>query len=1570
MASVHYHVFLSHTGPDKPAVEDLARRLVHAGIEPWLDTWNLVPGVPWMPALEDVLARCDSCAVFIGPAGMGAWQHEEMQAAINRRVTEGRTPTEGSKPFRVIPVLLPGADRPERSHLPRFLTATTWVEFRATLDDEQAFHRLVSGIRGVEPGAGPGAAIFAGACPYRGLEAFDVEHAPFFFGREALTEWLVDALRPSAGGRENRFLALVGASGSGKSSLARAGLVAALRGGAIEGSADWPAVILKPGRDPIESLAVALAGLDGTCPSPVAVQGLMAALRSAENILHLTARLALRDAPPSARLLLLVDQFEEVFTLCEDEAARQAFFANLLYAPALVGGQAIVVPTMRADFYGKCGSYPALAAALSDHQILVGPMTRDELRRAIERPALLTGGEFEPGLVELLLEDVTGRLGALPLLQFTLMELWQRRDGRRLTVAAYRAIGGIGGALERRANDVLAHFDDAQREVCRRIFLRLIEPGEGTEDTKRRASFSELITVAKDGEAITSVVRRLAGARLVTAAGDEEAVRAVVSRLADARLITTEGDAKKSNAGSIEVAHEALIRGWGQLRRWIESDRAGLRTHRRLTEAAHEWDQAGREPSFLFAGARLAEAREWAGSPSGDLTLVELEFLGASIAAERKRRADEVEAARRLAAEAEARRLAEAEAARRQSRLAGILKVVAAVALALAAAAFYSQYQAIQATADATRQKNKAEENEKIAQAEMKKTRREATRAQTLLLLARSNKLLNQKPQLALLLTLEAIQLLRDRGEYDTNLANQGEEVLNLAFSNLSGVGLYGHAGRVNHLAYAPDGRTLASASSDGTVRLWDAAAVAVTPPRVLRHNGPVRRLVFAPDGRTLAVAAASNEGEVWLWDLAAPDPAARPRVLRRAEQVEQLAIAPDGRTLATGHVDGTVRLWDLTAPDPAARPRVLKGPEGSIIQVAFAPEGRVLATLSADGAARLWDLTTSDPATKPRVLRHDGQINYVVFAPDGRTLASASNDGVARLWNLASSGLDASPTLLRHNRELLYVAFAPDGRTLASATNDGAVRLWNLASSDPYDCPTLLYHSSPVLKVAFAPDGRTLVTATSGGALRLWDLATAKVNPRLLHCLRGHDNAILQVEFGPDGKTLASISNDGTARLWDLAAPDPITNPRVFCHQHNVDVYRLAFTPDGNTLASASGDGTVRLWDLTAPDPAAHPHILPHDQLIDLLAVAPDGRTLASADGYLRTDLFSSGDSTVRLWDLTDPNPAAKPRLLHHNKPVLHIAFTPNNLKLVTGTIDGTVRLWDLTDPGAKPRTIQHDGLSWFAIAPDGRTLASGSREGDGTVRLWDLTAPDLARASRVLRNDAPTHQLAFAPDGKTLASACGDGTVRLWDLTAPDPAAHTRILKGHRGEIFWVAFAPDGKTLASGALKSSDGTIRLWDLTAADPAASPRVVKGHEKTLLNVIFAPDGKMLASASIDGTVRLWDLTAPDPAAGARVFYHDGPVFDVAFSPDGQTLVSACGDGTVRLWMLDRDKLMLQARSKLGRNLTPDEWTQYFPASEPYHRTFPDLPVVGEGAAPAKGEAGHQALHLTATAQAG
>jgi len=523
-----------------------------------------------------------------------------MRAAIARRVSESK----GT--FRVIPVLLPGAERGERGHLPTFLVTTTWVEFRRTLDDQEAFRRLVCGIRGQEPGPAPDQAVYEGECPYRGLRVFDVQHAPFFFGREALTGWLLDGLRG-----DSRFLAIIGPSGSGKSSLARAGLVAALRRGEIKGSEAWPVAICRPGANPLESLAVALGDGTGVAQTPSAVRDLMRDLRDDERLLHLTARMALRDGPPGRRLALLVDQFEELFTLCHDERLRQALVDNLLYAAGVAGGQTVVLLTLRADFYGKCAPYPPLAATLSDHQVLVGPMADDELRRAIKRPALLAGCEFETGLMERLLDDVRDQPGGLPLLQHALLELWRRREGRRLTHVAYRAIDGVEGALERRAEVVYNRFSGPEQEICRRVFLRLTQPGEGTEDTKRRVPLRELLPAEGKRETVEAVVRTLAGE--------------------EARLVTTEGGETLEGERFVEVAHEALIRGWSRLREWIEEDREALRIHRRLTEAANEWQRAGRDESFLYRGARLAQARERAAAYADDLNPLEREFLDASV---------------------------------------------------------------------------------------------------------------------------------------------------------------------------------------------------------------------------------------------------------------------------------------------------------------------------------------------------------------------------------------------------------------------------------------------------------------------------------------------------------------------------------------------------------------------------------------------------------------------------------------------------------------------------------------------------------------------------------------------------------------------------------------------------------------------------------------------------------------------------------------------------------------------------------------------------------------------------
>jgi hypothetical protein len=473
-----YDVFLCHNSADKEAVEVLARRLQEeAGLCPFLDQWHLVPGEPWQEALEEALDLSTTVAVILGSSGVSPWHNEEMRAALDARAR--------NQDYRVIPVLLPGATMPERGEMPRFLSRLTWVDFRVGLDDPEALHRLVSGVRGVAPGPGPEATVtLSDHSPYRGLEKFRPEDAEWFFGRDSETQQLVEKLKTT------RFLAVLGPSGSGKSSVVLAGLVPALRRGELPGSAEWPVVIFSPTQRPLEELALRLAHL---IPGSGVAQ-LLRDLEADEKTLHLTARQALLDAPDDRRLVLVVDQFEEAFTLCKDVSARELFCANLLYASDAESGRATVVLTMRADFLAKSAEVPALADRLAAFQFLVTPMVASQLREAIQGPAARAGLELEPGLADLILGDVEDQPGGLPLLGHALFELWKRRSGRCLTFEAYREIKGVTGALAQTADATYQAFDDDQRQVARRILLELVQPGQGTEDTRRRARWSELVT--------------------------------------------------------------------------------------------------------------------------------------------------------------------------------------------------------------------------------------------------------------------------------------------------------------------------------------------------------------------------------------------------------------------------------------------------------------------------------------------------------------------------------------------------------------------------------------------------------------------------------------------------------------------------------------------------------------------------------------------------------------------------------------------------------------------------------------------------------------------------------------------------------------------------------------------------------------------------------------------------------------------------------------------------------------------------------------------------------------------
>ncbi len=506
-ADTDFDVLLSHHSGDKPSVEVLARRLEdEAKLKPWLDKWNLVPGEPWQEALEEALDQSRTCAVFIGPKGLGPWHNEEMRSALDQRVRE--------RAFRVIPVLLPGAKTPERGELPRFLSRLTWVDFRSPegLNDKEQFHRLVCGIKGISPGrvesASGGSAQIE--CPYRGLEVFDEAHARFFFGREAMTQHLVEQLR------HTRFLAILGPSGSGKSSLARAGLLPQLRTGALPGSQGWGYVIFKPGAHPLQELALILAhktkGVD-----PVALaQRLIKNFSRDENGLHLGVRLLLQKLPAEVQLFILVDQFEEVFTLCQDAEERRRFIENLRYAATIDGSRVVTVITMRADFLARAAESTDLAELLSSHQFIVNPMDQEDLRRAIELPAQAVGLRFEEGLVGRILTDAGNEPGALPLMEHALLQVFEHREDHLLTLRAYGESGGVQGALARKAEAVFELFKEAEQTILRRVMLRLTQPGEGTADTRRRAVQQEMWTQPEERPAVERIVSTLADERLLT----------------------------------------------------------------------------------------------------------------------------------------------------------------------------------------------------------------------------------------------------------------------------------------------------------------------------------------------------------------------------------------------------------------------------------------------------------------------------------------------------------------------------------------------------------------------------------------------------------------------------------------------------------------------------------------------------------------------------------------------------------------------------------------------------------------------------------------------------------------------------------------------------------------------------------------------------------------------------------------------------------------------------------------------------------------------------------------------
>ncbi|GAB2493162.1 hypothetical protein GCM10027187_70260 [Streptosporangium sandarakinum] len=929
--------------------------------------------------------------------------------------------------------------------------------------------------------APPGAVSTITTCPYPGLSGFDRRYADWFFGRGSLLSELIARLdrRQVSGGIQ----VVEGKSGAGKSSLLQAGLLRELDLDRVPGSSRWHKCVFTPSNRPVEALTEQLAQVTGT-----------------EDPDEWTCRLAAADGP---RLVVVIDQFEELFTLCDDEEQRRRFVQLIVGLSGCRDGRrpaALVVIGVRADFYPALSDHPELRSAFHDGSLRVGAMSEAELREAVLRPAEKVGLSIERGLVELLFADLgvtsgeTGpgsyEEGRLPLLAHALRTTWQQRDGDTLTVDGYKQTGRIYGALAKTADQVYDRLPPEGGRLAERLLVRLVKVGEQSEDARRRILYDELVATS----------------------GDPPLAAAVVDQFTSARLLTRHRD-------TVEITHEALLRDWPRLHTWLNTDRIGRLSRQKLEEAASTWEKQDRDPSFLYRGANLEQTRE---IDPAELSTAARAFLTAS---------------------------RESDLRERRIRFAAKITIAVLVLILLATTGVV-----IWQGLEAAQQRDMARASRIMVEADRQRESDASLSAQ---------------------LALAAHRVKADDDTF-TRVISEANSALPTP--------LLGHADVVNSITYRPDGRVLASAGDDLTIRLWDLSDPARPVPlgRPIGVPGAARRerspqpMVFSPDGHTLIGSAGDETIRAWdVSDPARPVPLGRP-ITGNGRGVTAMALSPDGRTLASGD-DVAIRLWDVTdmaRPLPLGRP--LTGHAHVIDALTFVADGHALA--GADGQTiRLWNLDRPARPTLLGVMKHTGVKD---LASVGETLASAGEDETIRLWNIS-----------RPERQLITEA----GRLTVEGPGGPSA-------------------------IALSPDGRTLAVADSGSrSIVLWDVSDPARPTRLSPSLTGHTSGASSLAFGPDGRTLASASYDRSLLLWNLPGS-----------RLAIEGSAMAFGPGGRMLASLHDIGSLRLWDVPdqgSPRPRGRP-LRSQARGIDAVAMSPDGRMLAICDS----------DGHTVLWDLSDP--------------------------------------------------------------------------------------------------------------------------------------------------------------------------------------------------------------------------------------------------------------------------------------------------------------------------------------------
>ncbi|MGI5272403.1 NACHT and WD repeat domain-containing protein [Nonomuraea sp. CA-218870] len=1153
--------------------------------------------------------------------------------------------------------------------------------------------------------------VVHGACPYQGLAPFESGRAELFFGRSRATRDLLERLSRRLTGH-GTILLVTGASGVGKSSLLRAGLLPALADGTppLPGSRDWPRLLVTPTAEPFRALADAWARVFGGDARKFEER-----LRDASGAI----------TPPAGRLVLVVDQFEELFTLVADERERQAFVETLHGLAAGPRG-AVVVIGVRADHWDRCAAYPRFAEAIQDGQVIVEPMTEPDLRLAITGPAAAAGLTLEPGLVEIILAELrAGRAAAdrygaaaLPLLSQALRNTWERREGGTLTVRGYEESGRVRDSVRRTADEALAELPAQDRKAALRIFRRMTVITQGGALARRGATLAELHAAASAHER-----------------EGRERTEALLSAFAGRRLLTLHED-------TVEIAHDALLTAWPTLRQWFEPDLAAQAVYDRLLDAAEQWAGNHRDPAFLYRGARLLAVQDsrprWERDPGSfpPPGPTARSFVAAS--------------------EREARRVL-----RRRRLVRGGLSALTVLALCAAGAA-------VAAADEAVRQRALAVSRELAVRSEVTGD----SALSSMLAVAAWN----------IAETAEA----RNRVLHAATRTGRGtltghtRGVMALAFSPDGSTIVTGSDDGTARLwdtasrrqlgapisrraydcpdvrpAFSPDGRTLATACA-GVVRFYDVRTRRELGP-ALEHEAVVSALAYRPDGRTLVTG--DFRGVVRQWDAVTHRPRGpamgRPDHGReRASIVHRVTFNRDGTAMAVAR-GGTVRLWDPATARPRGAPVTRQA--GPVLDVAFSPDGGTVATVGHGRTALLWDVATGE--RKGALSDRGAGFTAIAFSPDGTRLATAGAGGRTVLWDAA--GRRRLLALSDGVGMVECVAFSPDGKLLAAAGYDGVVRL-----ADTQVRLQIGTHMPARSAVALGPGGRTLVTGAAGErepGVQLWDPATQRpAGPPLRP--RGARGPVATAELTPDGRTILTSGPDGL-RLWDVAGR------RELAHEPGLDgVARLS---PGGGFAAVQVDTAIAFWDVARrAETGPRLRVPGHTDVVTAIAISADGTTLALA-GF---------DNRVRLFDVATRREIPGSPPASSGGLVNDLAFSPDGATLAHTAADDAVRLWDVRRrrPAGVALISEEGAPGALTFSPDGQVLAIGYS--GGAVQLWDL------RVHRGLGGPMTGHtggvtDVAFSPDGKSVATVGADGTARLWDVRTPADLVAAACANAGRG-------------------------------------------------------------------------------------------------------------------------------------------------------------------------------------------